>query len=86
MALTRLLPPPLRRAIRGLLGPRVVPTDELPPERSPGALALVRREADLPPARSRLLSGARSPAFCQGRDFPPWRLGPPSAGGRGGAL
>jgi endonuclease/exonuclease/phosphatase family metal-dependent hydrolase len=49
MVLTTLLPPPVRRAVRGLLGPRVVLIGELPPERSPGALALVRRRDDLSP-------------------------------------
>jgi len=39
-ALASPLPPPLRRAIHGYLGRRVVFVDELPPERRPAALSL----------------------------------------------
>jgi endonuclease/exonuclease/phosphatase family metal-dependent hydrolase len=44
-----IIPPPLRRAVRGLLGPRVVVTDDLPADRRPAALTLVTRRDDLPP-------------------------------------
>jgi len=53
MVLTTLLSPPVRRAVRGLLGPRVVLTDELPPDDSPRALALVQgRDAMSPLTRN----------------------------------
>ena len=46
--------PPLRRAIRGYLGPRVVLVDELPPERRPSALAILEVAHDLDPLGSEL--------------------------------
>jgi endonuclease/exonuclease/phosphatase family metal-dependent hydrolase len=53
-ALARLLPPPWPRAIRGLVGPRAVLVDELPPTRRPGALALFEAAAGLGPVGSEL--------------------------------
>jgi endonuclease/exonuclease/phosphatase family metal-dependent hydrolase len=67
MVLTTLLPPPVRRAIRGLLGPRVVLTDELPPERSPGALALVQRRDDLSPLTDTLTIFSYNVKRCENR-------------------
>ena len=46
--------PPLRRAIRGYLGPQTVLIDELPPERRPSALALHRPVEGLGPVGSDL--------------------------------
>jgi len=46
--------PPLRRAIRGYLGPRTVLIDELPPERRPSALAFHRPIEGLGPVGSEL--------------------------------
>lgn len=48
------LPPPLRRAIRGFLGPRVVLVDELPPARRPGANALTEDGNALQPLNGNL--------------------------------
>ena len=46
--------PPLRRALRGYLGPRTVLIDELPPERRPAALAFHRPVEGLGPVESEL--------------------------------
>ncbi len=48
------LPPPWPRAIRGLLGPRTVLVDELPPARRPRALAYFEAVAGLAPVGSEL--------------------------------
>lgn len=53
-ALEAALPPPWPRAIRGLLGPRVVLVDELPPARRPRALAHFEAVAGLGPVGSEL--------------------------------
>jgi endonuclease/exonuclease/phosphatase family metal-dependent hydrolase len=46
--------PPLRRALRGYLGPRTVLVDELPPDRRPSALSLYEPVEGLEPLESEL--------------------------------
>jgi endonuclease/exonuclease/phosphatase family metal-dependent hydrolase len=53
-ALEAVLPPPWPRAVRGLLGPRTVLVDELPPARRPRALAHLEAAAGLGPVGAEL--------------------------------
>jgi endonuclease/exonuclease/phosphatase family metal-dependent hydrolase len=46
------LPPPVQRAIRGFLGPRIVLGDELPPEWRPSANALIEARGEQRPLGS----------------------------------
>lgn len=46
--------PPLKRALRGYLGPRTVLVDELPPERRPSALVVEERVEALEPLAAEL--------------------------------